>query len=382
MAVAGELVPAGGAVVLSGKAGRALELLEQGVLIDPDDRRNPRALEYQRDRLSPATRRAYRRWVSQYLYFCSVQGRRELPASDATLEDFMVWLAELQPRKGRNAGKGAGLSPAYMRQALAAVHYFHQAARESWPSTWLAQGIITTHAQRRAQAGVKDDVGVPPAKLPTLLELVRACPTDTHAGIRDRAMLLMGFQIMARRSELSMIDFDSVTETGDGLRVHVPQTKTNRLRGRVAMLAPWPEYPDVDPPAAVLAWRRTAEALGIRTGPFFRGVDRWDHVNGGPEPYAGVSGNGFRMDPMTVELVIARAAAEAVKAGAKMPNAAELRGHSLRAGGVTSSYEAGADILAIARQGGWGDRSPVIFRYIREVDLDKRNPMRLLGVAG
>lgn len=370
-------MPADGGLVLRGKAGRAFELLSAGVLPDPDQRRAPAAARFHRERLAPSTRRAYLRWIKQYLYFCSVMGRRELPASDATLEHFMVWLAELEPKKGRNAGKGAGMSPNSLRQALSAIHTFHLAAREPWPDTFLALGVIEGHENLRAERpDIHDDEGVPPVKLPTLVELIRACPTDTNAGLRDRALLGAAFQVMARRSELSIIDFEHVTAANDSLRVHIARTKTNKIKGRVAMLTPWSEYPDISPPEAVLAWRKQLLQLGESSGPLFRAVDKWDHVNG-TGSYAGP--RGLRMDPMTVELVIARAAARAVAGGATIPRAEELTAHSLRAGGATSSYEAGADILAIARQGGWGDRSPVIFRYIREVDLEKRNPMRLLG---
>ncbi len=90
---------------------------------------------------------------------------------------------------------------------------------------------------------------------------------------------------------------------------------------------------------------------------------------------------GFTLNGEGVELAIARAAADAVALhGAELPHdPGAYKPHGLRAGGATSSYEAGADILSIARQGGWGDRSPVIFRYIREIDLKMRNPMRLVG---
>lgn len=369
---------------LVGKIASALSKLEDGIVVDPDQRRAPGAAKYHRERLTESTRRAYLRWIRVYLAFCERMGRIELPASDLTLEHFMVYLAELDPSKGKNSGKpGVGMAPASMRQALSAVRSFHDAAREPFPSTRPALGIIEGHGNRRARpdSGVKDDEGVPPIKLPTLLELIRACPVDTNAGLRDRALLSTGFTIMARRAELSIIDHDSVVALLEGdIRVTIRQTKTNRLKGRVAYLPAWDDYPECCPVRAVQAWRSRCAELGITSGPFFRGVDKWDHVHGtavyaGPPAAAGV-----RLSPQTVELVIARAALAAIRdSGAEIPNAAALRAHSLRAGGVTSGYEAGADILSLSRQGGWADNSPVIFRYIREVDLQQRNPMRLVG---
>lgn len=375
-----------GELVLSGRAGAALQKIREGVAVDPDQKRTPGAARFHKARLSEATRRAYQRWIMQYLYFCSVFGRAELGtsgqgASPETLEHFMVWLASLDPKKGKNAGKlGVGLAPASMRQALAGVHAFHVAARAAWPDTSLALGIIEGHENERAEpgSGISDGEGVPPILMPTLLELIRACPLDTNAGIRDRAMLSSGFAIMARRSEMAIQDIDSISEESGDLKVRISKTK-GRRRGREAYLPDWPGYPDCSPVRTVKAWIRRLAELGITVGPLYRGVDQWDNV-AGTGKYAGPPVRaGFRMAPETVELVIARAALAAMGEGVVIPKAADLRAHSLRAGGATSSYEAGADILAISRQGGWADNSPVVFRYIRGVDLRLRNPMRLLG---
>lgn len=380
--IEGELVDGGRGVVLTGRVAKALARMLDGDAPDPDSRRDPGAAKYHRKRLSDNTRRAYERWVRQYIYFCGVMGRRELPATAETLEHFVRWLAELQPSRGRNMRAGYGLAPNTVRQALSAVHALHDAARASWPSTKPALGVIEGHEIIRSEAGIHDEEGVPPIKLPTLTQLIRSSPADTNAGLRDRAMLGLGFAIMARRSELVILDEDHLTEQPNGsVRVLVPKTKTQRTKGRVAFVPRWDQYPDICPARALARWAKRRHELGIADGPFFRAVDKWDHVLGGPLPYAGRSDT-LRMVGSDVELVIARAAANAIAQGEVVPRAAALRPHGLRAGGATSAYEAGADILSIARQGGWGDRSPVVFRYIREVDLELRNPMRnLFGTA-
>jgi integrase len=374
-AIAGELV-------ISGKAAAALDRIRAGEVDDPDARRAPGANRHHQNRMTESTKRAYLRWIMQYIYFCSLFGRRDLPASDACLEHFMIWLKSLDPKKGKNAGKlGVGLAPSSMRQALAAVHSFHRASREPFPDTWLARGVIESHENDRAEpgTGLHDGEGVPPIKYPTLLELIRACPLDTNAGIRDRAMLSGGFAIMARRAELAVLDIDSIVQVDAAdMRVDIARSKGKR-KGRTAFLPDWPAYPECSPMRAMRAWTSRLFELGVTSGPLFRGIDQWDHI-AGIGAYAGPPArSGLRMAPETVELVIARAAFAAMGEGAEIPNAAALRAHSLRAGGATSSYEAGADILSIARQGGWADNSPVIFRYIREVDMRLRNPMRLLG---
>lgn len=378
----GEVVPG---LRLTGKIAKAYERVTaaDAVAADPDERPDPGVEHFNNAALSESTKRAYRRWINMYLYYCGQMGRREVPAAAHTLQGFMKWLATIPPTKGRHAGSPHGMSPASLRQALAAVHALHSAAAAAWPSTDLALKVITGHANLRSDQHVEDDRQVPPIKLPTLMQLLRACPAGTSAGIRDRSLMSLGFAMMARRSELTALDLKHITEASrGGYRIHVPRTKTDRRKGRVAFIPRFDEHPDVCPVRALEAWVDRRQSLGIGEGPFYRAVDRWDHVLGEQGGvYAGKS-ESLRMDPADMEIVIARAAGRALNDGERIANAAMLRPHSLRAGGATSAYEAGADILSIARQGGWGDKSPVIFRYIREVDLELRNPMaRVFGLT-
>lgn len=358
----------------------ALERFQRGDLPDPDARRNPKAARYHRRSRSESTNRVYLYFIKQWLKFCEQMGRREAPAHAASLEDFVIWLAEMQPLTGRNRNLGGGMSPNTLKTALAAVRAFHVAMGEAWPSTDLAYGAIEGHANMRHEdlRIEHDGEGVPPIKMPTLLELIRACPTDTNAGIRDRAMLSAGFAVMARRAELANTDLEGVKVERDGtIRFHIRKTKVGR-KGRTAIIVPWADYPAECPVAALSRYVEHLGAMDIKEGPLFRSVDKWDHVHGAGS-WAGNSRAGVRMDPTTVERVIARAAARAIINGVDIENAERLRPHGLRAGGATSAYEAGADILSIARQGGWGDKSPVVFKYIREVDMKIRNPMWEVG---
>jgi integrase len=342
-------------------------------LPDPDERRDPRAIEYQRERLSESTRYAYRRFIGQYLDFCALTGRREIPANRFTVEAFTIWLAERPVTKGKNKGK-VGLAPLSIGVALSAVRALHVAVGENPPDRALARGIIERHEKRRAKdRTIHDGVGSPAVDLPTFADLVAACPPDTNAGLRDRAMLTLGLNIMARRSELCILDLADITVERDGwLKVYVAETKTGKPR--TVHVPAWDHMPELCPKRAWLAYRARMAEHHITEGPAFRGVDRWDHVQGAG-PWAGRAALGSRLDGSTLEHIVARAAIRAA-----VPNADELSPHGvLRRTGATLAYEFGSDILAIARQGGWDERSPVVFRYIDTVDLKKRNPMLLIG---
>lgn len=336
---------------------------------DPDSRRDPRAAAYHRQARAESTRRAYLGWIRLWLHFCETTGRRERPAHAATLESFAVFLCNHPIARGKNKG-AAGYSPNSIRQAMSAVRTYHRLMGENPPDSMLALGVIEGYARTRKRVDPTntDGQGVPGLRLPSLKRMFEVCDVSTNAGARDRAVLSLGWAMMARRSELAGLDVRDVELTEDGVKVHVRWSKTDQVGvGRTVPISWKPELGELCPVVCVTRWSEVLGQLGIVDGGFFRGVDRHDRINGQPG-WAGP--NSVRMDPMAVELIIARAAVRA-----SVPDAAKLRGHSLRRGGATDFYEAGADILAIARQGGWGERSPVIFRYIEDVDRWKTNPL-------
>jgi integrase len=52
--------------------------------------------------------------------------------------------------------------------------------------------------------------------------------SDGPLGVRDRALLLLGFAGAFRRSELVALDVADVSFTADGLIVRLPRSKTNQ----------------------------------------------------------------------------------------------------------------------------------------------------------
>ncbi len=347
-------------------------------LPDPDERRDPRAARYHRSRLAESTRYRYRRFANEYLDFCAMTGRKDVPGNRFTIEAFTIWLCEREIRSGKNKGK-RGLAPLSIGVALAAVRALHIACGENPPDRELARGIVEGHtAERDQDPTIHDGVGSPAVDLPTFASMVAACPVDTNAGLRDRSMLTLGLNIMARRHELCELDVDDVTVDRDGwLEVRIRRTKGGwRKRGgsaRVVRVPPWPDVPELDPVRWWKAHRLRLVELGVGEGPAFRGVDRWDNVQGAG-PWAGRPTLGNRLDGSSIEQLVARAAERAAVA-----NAEDLSPHGvMRRTGATQAYAAGSDVLAICRQGGWHERSPVVFRYIDTADLKKRNPMLLL----
>src|ERR1700747_993241 len=134
------------------------------------------------------------------------------------------------------------------------------------------------------------------------------------AGLRDRALLLIGFGGALRRSELVALDVADLEETETGLLVTIRGSKTDQDRGGVTIAIARGDV--ACPVKALRAWLNAAD---IEAGPIFRPIDK---------------GGTVRDSRLTD-----RSVANIVKAYAKRAgfDASMFSGHSLRAGFPTSA---------------------------------------------
>jgi integrase len=85
---------------------------------------------------------------------------------------------------------------------------------------------------QKVMSGIRRTLGVAPrrqrAPLSTeeLRRLLAVADPDTLAGLRDRALLLVGYYF-AGRSELVSLDVEDLAEVADGLRVTLRRSKTD-----------------------------------------------------------------------------------------------------------------------------------------------------------
>jgi site-specific recombinase XerC len=108
-------------------------------------------------------------------------------------------------------------------------------------------------------------------QLRTLVQLI----PDDLLGHRDRALLLLGFAMAARRSELIGLDVNDLEFTADGLVVNIKKSKTDQEGQGRKLGVPYGSTPLTCPVRAVRAW---LDAANIKDGPLFRAVGRWGHV--------------------------------------------------------------------------------------------------------
>jgi integrase len=169
----------------------------------------------------------------------------------------------------------------------------------------------------------------------------RIDPT-TPVGLRDRAILLVGFAVGLRRSELVALRVEDITPSPDGLTIRIPRSKTDQQgRGQEVLLV-YAETPRPCPVRALRAWLDTAE---ITDGQIFRRVTRTGAVS----------------TPLTAQSVALIIKKRAIAAGL---DHREFAGHSLRSGYATQAARDGHHPTQIAATTRHEDQR-VLAGYIR-----------------
>jgi site-specific recombinase XerD len=277
-----------------------------------------------------STRKAYGTDFRLFRAWCEAKSVSALPAAAETVAAYLA--AEARTAKSSTLGR-----------RVAAIRYAHRLAGLPLPTD--SEGVkATMRGIRRTFGNVR--IRKAPAVAAKMLGMVAAGPVNL-AGLRDRALLLLGFAGAFRRSELVALDVADIEETEAGLRVTIRHSKTDQEGQGVTIAI---ARGDVACPAKAL--REWLGAAGIEAGPLFRPINK-----------AGRVARARLTD---------RSVANIVKAYAERAgfDASTFSGHSLRSGFLTSAAAKGASIfkmMDVSRH-----RSVETLRgYVRDAELFK-----------
>jgi site-specific recombinase XerD len=263
------------------------------------------AIDLAKAEKAASTRKAYGTDFRLFKAYCDAKGVSALPASPETVAAYIA--AEAQTAK-----------PSTIGRRVAAIRYAHKLAGIETPTD--AEGVkATMRGIRRTFGGARNKKA--PAVAAKMLGMVATAP-EGLAGLRDRALLLLGFAGAFRRSELVALDVVDLEETETGLLVRIRGSKTDQERQGVTIAI---ARGDIACPVKTLrAW---LDAAGIEAGPLFRPIDKAGTV---------------RASRLTCRSVANIVKAYAERAGF---DASMFSGHSLRSGFLTSAAGKGASIF-------------------------------------
>lgn len=313
---------------------------------------------------SEATRRAYASDLNHFREWCSARQAVALPATVETVRAYVAHLAQRFDTDGSQCGHGDGcegcsprFKPATITRRLAAISVAHQLAGLESPTRDATVRAVLTGARR--SIGMAQREAAPVGTI-EVRRIVARMGDGSLTEMRDRAILLAGLALAARRSELVGLDVEHLEKCDEGYRVTISRSKTDQEgRGAVRALV-YGNDPDTCPVRALERW---LAAAAITSGPVFRKVHK--------------GGKSVSDRRLTGEAVSAVVKARAPLAGL---DPSRVSGHSLRAGFVTTAAAAGVMERRIAAQTGHAPNSPVLRRYIRHGSVFKENAVTELGL--
>lgn len=304
------------------------------------------------------TRRAYASDVRAFGTWCGERGEVALPASPSAVLAYLIHHATT-------------LKVSTLQRRLAAIREQHAAAG--------FEVDTSSAAFRDTWRGIKRAHGQPADKKRPLMtvDLRRAVTIlpDSLAGLRDRALILVGFAAALRRSELAGLEVARrdggawIEERPDGLVVHLGRSKTDQQAEGVEIGVPYGSNMETCPVRSYRAWIKAAR---LKEGPAFRPIDRHGRIGADAVTDRAVA----RIVQRSIE---AAALAEGHPAEEARRLAAAYAGHSLRSGLATSAAANDAPGHAIQRQLRH-KRFDTTSGYIRSGQLFRQNPAGMAGL--
>ncbi|MGI9282166.1 MAG: tyrosine-type recombinase/integrase [Endozoicomonas sp.] len=187
----------------------------------------------------------------------------DLPLSPETIKDYLFDLVNQK------------LKPSTINQRRMAITWLHRMNGYTDETNPMYHPSLRRISKQVRQVRASRDLSnkpeqKEPIRISDLKKLCRKCPTDTLHGLRNRALLLIGFATGLRRSELVNLDVKDIKAIPNTHTAEVFITKSKRdqlAKGQTVIIdAPGNRH---CPVAAVNAWR---EAAQITTGKLFRRI--------------------------------------------------------------------------------------------------------------
>jgi integrase len=308
------------------------------------------ALMFQRMSKAENTRIAYRAAVRAWCAWCEHRGLTPLPASGNDVATFLA------------AERRRGLAPNTIDLRRAAIRYLHRAAGCAVPTGDIC--VAETVAGIRRDAARKGELPEKKAAATAgiIQQILAKIPDDPH-GLRDKAIILVGFAGALRRSELAAIRVEHLEQTERGLRLTIAQTKGSQAAA-VTIPLPYGET-ELCPVRALARWR---EVAGITAGPVFRRIWLPKKLKTDAPPAPPRIG----IDAISPFAIASMVQTRAAAAGFDGPH---FGGHSLKRGALTTGMERGvhpADLKRLGRHKSFD----VLGEYLQFGDLFDRHALQ------
>jgi len=279
-----------------------------------------------------STRKVYAQAWSHWERWCAERSLTALPGNPYALAAYLTERAE------------DGRAMATLDMARTVIRHVHRVAT--------AEDPVASEVVDQVRRGLRRTYGVTPRRrarpltIEELRRILAAIDRTSVIGIRDAAMILLGFASALRRAELVPLTLDDIAYQPTGLLLNIRQSKMDQEGHGALVAVARGQQADTDPVAALAAWRALR---GEQPGMLFTRL--W--------------GNTISEQPLAGRAVLRVLRGRAQAAGI---DATRLTAHSLRAGHATTAALAGVPLDRIAAQTRHKDLNVLVTRYIRPVE--------------
>ena len=285
---------------------------------------------------SPITLRGYRNDLVQFQTWCRDHGQPWLPASPTAIAAFVDDQAK-------------SMTIATVKRRVEAIKFAHRLSDLPSPAGNSQVLLALRRAGRAKRRRPNQALGLTTCMLE---KMVAACP-DTLAGLRDAALVSVGYDTLCRSSELAAMRVEHLSENLS--TICIPRSKADPFGdGRIAWLSP----------ATIERLSAWLDASELTEGPLFQGLHtaKLSHM---------------ALDTSSIRRLVKRAAARANLGQTAIQG---LSGHSMRVGAAQDMMVAGIDAIGIMQAGGWRTFH-VLARYVENASAELMHQKRWRRLA-
>ncbi|NML67947.1 tyrosine-type recombinase/integrase [Hymenobacter sp. RP-2-7] len=190
------------------------------------------------------TIRAYAGDWQRFTTWCQVNQLDSLPAPVEALAGFLTELAD------------AGKKVATIQRHAAAIAKAHELAGLDSPTADKKIKVLLKGIAREKKTRIKQAAAF---TLATFKRTIKSIDVSTPTGLRNRALLLLGFTGAFRRSELEALNIEHLTFDEEGLVVSLDHSKTNQLGQAEEKAIFYSPDPALCPIRSLQAWLRVLD---------------------------------------------------------------------------------------------------------------------------
>lgn len=296
-------------------------------------------LEILSEQGSANTRAAYAGDWKRFTAWCQEYHRTALPAEPSTVGAFLVFLHRDK-------------KVATIRRHLAAIAKAHRLAQLENPTEHPKVKHILKGIERKKKVAPKQAAAF---TLAHFKRVVQDIAQERPDGVRDRALLLLGFAGAFRRDELSQLHIEDLAFDDDGLLITLRASKTNQAGEAEEKHVVYSSDRRTCPVRAAKDWLQVLASHGRSSGPLFVSFHK------GQRP------SQKRLNGKWINVLVQRYLGAAYTA------------HSLRASFVTITKLGGADDSKIMNQTKH-KTTGMIRRYTRIDNVKQHNAVNDLGL--